>query len=424
MPPEANDHCLGAITRSNTVQISDQPLPAMIQQCKDGYQSDSWFQKHAAQLQHDNGLFYHDGCLFIPDCAGLRRKVYASLHESPYSGHKGRNATVRLVKREYWWPNMDSDIADWVQVCGSCQRNKGDNQAKPGLLQPLPVPARKWSDISMDFITHLPITRRGHTAIFVVVDRLSKLAHFIPTHDHASAENVARLFLDNVFVHHGMPRHIVSDRDPRFTGAFWSHLCELWGCQRCLSTAYHPQSDGQTERVNRTLEDMLRHWCSPDHDDWDDHLKLAEFATNNAWHESVNESPFMLTFGQHPYTPASMFRLDKDGKLKNPAANQFAAEMQRRVNQAKLCLASAQDRQKSYADQHRRAMELKVGTYVKLSTANLAARAGGTPKLHPKWIGPFQVTQKIGDVAYRLLLPEQMKIHNVFSCVSATPMEA
>ena len=169
---------------------------------------------------------------------------------------------------------------------------------------------------------------------------------------------------------------------------------------------------------------MLRHWCSPDHDDWDDHLKLAEFATNNAWHESVNESPFMLTFGQHPYTPASMFRLDKDGKLKNPAANQFAAEMQRRVTKAKLCLASAQDRQKAYADQHRKAAELKVGSHAKLFTANLATWAGGTPKLHPKWVGGFQVTQKIGDAAYRLLAARANANPQCVSCVSAVPMEA
>ena len=266
----------------------------------------------------------------------------------------------------------------------------------------------------MDFITHLPKTRQGHTAILVVVDRLSKLSHFIPTVDEASAEDVARLFLDNIFAHHGMPETIVSNRDSRLTGTFWQSLCSMWGVQRQMSTSYHPQSDGQTERFNRILEEMLRHYCSPDQDNWDEFLKLAEFACNNAVHTGTGESPFMLTFGQHPLTPASHFRLDAHGKLRNPAANQFAADMGARVQRARVSLISAQARQECFADQRRRAVQYKIGQYVKLSTKNLAARASGTPKLHPKYIGPFQVVEQIGQQAYRLLLPAEMRIHNVF----------
>ena len=273
----------------------------------------------------------------------------------------------------------------------------------------------------MDFITHLPKTRRGHTAIFVVVDRLSKLVHLIPTVDTASAEDVARLFIDNIFALHGMPKRIVSDRDTRFTGTFWSSMCDLWKVDRQLSTAYHPQTDGQTERTNRTLEDMLRHWCSPAQDDWDDYLKLAEFACNNATHASTGETPFMLTFGQHPYTPASLFRLDAQGKLRNPAANQFAAGMLEKVQKAKESLVAAQARQRCFADQRRRAVTYKIGQYVKLSTAHLAQRAKGTPKLHPKYVGPFQVTAQLGSQAYRLLLPEEMRIHNVFHVSQLQP---
>ena len=159
---------------------------------------------------------------------------------------------------------------------------------------------------------------------------------------------------------------------------------------------------------------MLRHWCSPDQDDWDQYLKLAEFACKNAIHASTGETPFMLTFGQHPLTPASMFRLDEQGKLRNPAANQFAAEMLEKISKAKASLSMALHRQKAYADKGRRAIEFKIGQYVKLSTRNLASKANGTPKLHPKFIGPFQVTERIGAQAYKLLLPQEMRIHIVF----------
>ena len=419
-PDEATDmvgvhsHHFGAVTLTSSSQRIDSLVWPPAAEILKGYTIDSSISSQACFTPGSEGLLYQDDRLVLPDALGIRQKVFHALHSTPFAGHKGIHATSKLIKRDFYWPNMDADIAAWIQVCPPCQRNKGRNQLPGGLLEPLPVPTRRWSDISLDFITHLPVTRQGHTAILVVVDRLSKLVHFVPTRDTASSEDVARLFIDNIFVHHGMPERIVSDRDSRFTGTFWQNMCDIWQVQRQLSTAYHPQTDGQTERVNRTLEDMLRHWCSPDQDDWDDHLKLAEFACNNATHASTGETPFMLTFGQHPLTPASLFRLDEHGKLRNPVANQFAAGMHDRIQKARMFLIGAQARQKSYADQGRRAVQFKIGQYVKLSTINLASRAKGTPKLHPKYIGPFQVLERIGPQAYKLLLPEEMRIHNVF----------
>ena len=377
------DQHLGAITSGSCAQVSD--CHSWLKQCLAGsrtlgvgavdlYTNDPLIVKSQHRYTQKAGLFFHEGRLVLPDHANIRQKVFESLHSTLFAGHKGRHATIKLVKREYYWPNMDADIAEWIRVCPPCQRDKGSNRLPAGELQPLPVPEQRWSDVSMDFITHLPRTRSGHTSIYVVVDRLSKLAHFIPTVDTATAEDVARLFIGNIFVQHGMPRRIVSDRDTRFTGSFWASMCEIWGCERQMSTAYHPQTDGQTERVNRTLEDMLRHWCSPDQDDWDQYLKLAEFAYNNAYHESIGDTPFMLTFGQHPYTPASLFRTDVHGKLPNPSARSFQAGMQERVQKAKQSLEGAQCRQKAYADQRRRALDLDIGSYVKLSTVNLAEK--------------------------------------------------
>ena len=418
MPPSSDEakkmgsYHLGAISLPH-VQGIDHPVWPPADQIIKGYTIDCSISSQVGFTQA-LGLFYLDGRLVLPDALGIRQQVFHALHATPFAGHKGLNATSRLIKRDYYWLRMDADIKCWIQECPDCQRNKSSSQRTAGLLQPLPVPARRWSDVSLDFITHLPKTRSGHTAILVVVDRLSKLVHFIPTVDTANAETVARLFIDNIFVHHGMPERLLSDRDPRFTGTFWSAMCAIWKCERQFTTAYHPQTDGQTERVNRTLEDMLRHWCSPDQDDWDEHLKLAEFACNNAYHTSVDTTPFMLTFGQHPRTPASLFGKDGPGKQPNPTANQFAAGMLERVQKAQRFLMSAQARQKCFADEKRRPATLSIGQYVKLSTKNLANRAKGTPKLHPKFIGPFQITERIGETAYKLLLPEDMRIHNIF----------
>ena len=410
---EMGSYHLGTISHAPSALGIDHPVWPPAEQIIKGYTIDCSISNQAGFTQA-HGMFYLDGRLVLPDALGIRQMVFQALHATPFAGHKGVSATTRLIKRQYYWPRMDADILRWVQECPSCQRTKASNRQPAGLLQPLPIPVRRWSDVSLDFITHLPKTRSGFTAILVVVDRLSKLVHFIPTHDTASAEQVARLFVDNIFALHGMPERIVSDRDPRFTGTFWSAMCDIWKCQRQFSTAYHPQTDGQTERVNRTLEDMLRHWCSPDQDDWDQYLKLAEFACNNAFHTSVGETPFMLTFGQHPNTPASIAETGLPGKRKNPAANQFAADMMLQVQKAQGFLMSSQARQKCFADEKRRDATFSIGQYVKLSTKNLAQRAKGTPKLHPKFIGPFQVTERIGQSAYRILLPEEMKIHNVF----------
>ncbi len=176
------------------------------------------------------------------------------------------------------WPTLKNDVLQHVRECGSCQRNRGATQRPFGEAMPLHVPEYQWKEISMDFITHLHPTRSGFTAMFVVVDRLSKMVHFIPTFDTATAEETAALFRDRIFVLHGMPQVIVSDRDVKFTSAFWKELHRLLGIKLSMSTAYHPQTDGQTERMNRTLEDMLRHFINRNHTDWDQHLAPAEFA--------------------------------------------------------------------------------------------------------------------------------------------------
>ena len=205
----------------------------------------------------------------MPDNASLRQSIISEMHDTPLYGHGGTAKTKRHVEKLFWWPRMVQDIGAYVKNCPSCQVNKSSTQKPAGLLQPLPVPSETWQVVTMDYIMALPRTLNGHTALLVVVDKLSisKMTHLIPTTVQVTGEETARLYVDHVVKLHGVPQAIVSDRDKRFTGQFASTLCKILGIKQRLSTAFHPQTDGQTERINRTLEDMIRHFVSPHQED-------------------------------------------------------------------------------------------------------------------------------------------------------------
>ena len=265
----------------------------------------------------------------------------------------------------------------------------------------------------MDFITQIPRTMTGHDATLVVVDRLAKLAHFIPTTSDVDAKGTAELFDKDIFRLHGMPEEILTDRGTQITSHFSQELFRLRGCSWLLSTAYHPQTDGQTERINRILEDTLRHYISPRQDDWDEHLPHIEFSYNNAYQESIATSPFMLTYGVHPRVPG-LAAPDRNQADRFPGVHSFRRRIDRRLQLAKECIAKAQARQETYYNQHRREAEFQVGQEVLLSTAHIRIASPGIPKLLPKYIGLFKVEARQGPLAYRLKLPDQYGIHPVF----------
>ena len=374
-----------------------------------------------------DGLWWtRSGQLIIPESMGYyKRAIIRELHDAPYSGHPGIAKTKKLVQKDFYWGSMLKDVKDYIQSCHSCQQNKSSNQKSGGLLQPLLIPERKWQVVTMDFIMSLPETDRGHTAILVVVDKLTKMVHLIPTTVHVTGEETARLYLDHVWKHHGVPESIVSDRDPRFTGKFMTEFLKLLGTKQRLSTAFHPQTDGQTERTNRTLEDMLRHYVDPNHTDWDTHLAAAEFAINNSYQESIKTTPFRLNTFEDPPTPMT---LGKNSRV--PAAQMLANQMEDDLLRAKAALQSAQDRQKLYADKKRRPIHYRIGDQVMLNAKNIRLRNPGSPKFMPKWLGPFTIIdtcdkhrsrefesvhpENPGPSAVRLDLPASMRIHNVF----------
>ena len=294
---------------------------------------------------------------------------------------------------------------------------KPSNQVPAGEAQSLQIPGRRWESVSVDFITGLPKTKRGRNSIVVFVDRLTKMAHFVPTDDTVSAQEFAAVFRDQVWKHHGLCRDMVSDRDPRFTSRFWSEVCRLLEIKQSMSTAFHPQSDGQTERMNRTLEDMLRCYIGPEADTWDDLLAAAEFAYNNSVQESVRNTPFFLNHGQHPLTPLS--RVIEGDKV--PSAEHFTRTFSTSIGEAKKALLAAQSRQRAL--RKRRHVEYAVGDEVWLSSKNLSVKGPGTRKLMPRWLGPFRVVKQCGPVAYELELPASMSRLHLFSmCVSCRSM--
>ena len=362
-----------------------------------------------------------DGRVWVPADQSLRTLILQECHDAPTSGHLGSAKTVELVTRRFSWPNMYRDIKRYVATCLACQSNKPSLQAVAGLLQPLEVPEMPWSCVTMDLITQLPKTRQGHDAIVVFVCKLTKMAHYVATQTTVDAPTLAVLFFEQVVRHHGLPAVIVSDRDVRFTSLFWRALWQQLGTKLAMSTAFHPQTDGQTERQNRTLEEMLRAYVSYQQDDWDQWLVAAEMAYNNAVQTSTQQTPYYLNSGHHPRLPLDA-AVKPEAQSNNAAAADRIADLHGCLEAARAALRRAQQRQASYADAGRRELELSEGDQVLLSTEHLRVRdADRTKKLMSKYIGPFVIRRKVSAVAYELQLPATLRVHPVFHVSKLKP---
>ena len=401
------------ILEPSVVQIAatSNPRPFM-ERVKLALRKDEFYYKHKNPAQNTtvkeiDGLLQKEGRLYVPE-GDLRLEVLEACHDSRLAGHFGRRKTKELLARKFWWPSMDSTIQEYCDSCEVCTRAKTPRHASHGLLMPLQAPDRPWSSISLDFIVDLPQSA-GMTTILVVVDRFTKMAHFIPTQSLPNAEETAELFIQQILRLHGAPDEIISDRGSQFVARFWRRFLGLLGIKQCMSSAYHPQSDGQTERTNQTLEQYLRCFVSYHQDDWYSLLPLAEFAFNNTLNASTKFTPFYAYTASHP-----KFEFLFPNESVVPAAEDRLRKLQLVQQELKDNLAAAVLEQKKFADQHRKkGPELREGDRVWLDSRNINL---GRPcrKLDFKKLGPYKIRRKINDVSYELELPPWLSIHPVF----------
>ncbi|KAJ9565684.1 hypothetical protein OSB04_001650 [Centaurea solstitialis] len=264
-----------------------------------------------------DGVRYFKDRIWIPKVDQLRKMIMNEAHQSRYSIHPGSDKMYKGLKEHYWWPGMKKDIAIYVSKCLTCARIKVEHQKPSGLLQQPEIPEWKWERISMDFVTKLPRTKKGHDSIWVIVDRLTKSAHFLPIRETYSIDRLVQLYVDEIVMRHGVPISIISDRDSRFTSRFWQLLQAALGTSVDLNTAYHPQTVGQTERTIQTLEVMLRACMLEFGGIWDDHLPLVEFSYNNSYHASIQCAPYEALYGRKCRSPLNWLEVG-DGRLFRP----------------------------------------------------------------------------------------------------------
>ena len=385
----------------------DSSYQKLVEQVLDGTTRRYW-------LENDL-LYFRGGKLYVPSTK-LRRELLKETHDTRWASHPGEERTLALLARSFHWPKMKEDVQAYVKTCHVCQVDKTERKKEAGLLQPLPIPEKPWQCVSMDFITGFPKVE-SFGSVLVVVDRFSKYAVFIPAPSECPAEEAARIFFSNVVKHFGMPEDIVSDRDSRFTGRFWVELFKMWGTKCKFSTVNHPQTDGQTERVNQVLEEYLCHYVTATQKNWLELLEPAQLSYNLHRSSATGLSPFEVAIGFQARTP-DVLVTEQLGRSVSPAAYQFAKSRQEFLDEARDSLEKATRRMKKYADKGRRPLEFKEGEKVLLKlTPQIWLKIRNKQfqrELIPKYDGPFEIVKRIGNVAYKLKLPERLRLHPTF----------
>ncbi|KAI3805345.1 hypothetical protein L1987_27640 [Smallanthus sonchifolius] len=338
-----------------------------------------------------NGLLYYLDRIWVPNLNDLRIFLMNESYKTRYSVHPGADKMYMGLLQQYWWPGMKKDIALFVAKCLTCSKE----------------------NLAMDFITKLPRTSRGHNSIWVIIDRLTKSAHFLPIREDYRVEKLAQIYIDEIVSRHRIPLNIISDRDSRFPSRFWQSLQSALGTRLDLSTAYHPQTDGQTERTIQTLEDMLRACVIDFGGNWDSHLPLIEFSYNNSYHTSINMAPFEALYGRRCRSPICWSEIG-EAQITSPELIQETTD---KISLICDNIRVARSRQKSYADKRRKPLEFQVGDMVllKVSPWKGVVRFGKKGKLAPRYVGPFKILERVGKVAYKLDLPPELSnVHPTF----------
>ena len=391
--------------------------------------------------------------LVLSSDSPLRELVLREAHESPAAGHTGRDKTFDRVVRRFWWPRMSKDVSDWTRSCLICQQTRPRNSYPDGQLNPLLIPVRLWQVVSIDFVTGLPRTERGYDAFATFTDKLSKMVHVVPMlYSDSSAEQVARMYFDHVWRLHGAPMKIVCDRDSRFRDQFHQELHRLMGVQVASTTPYHPQGDGQAEHTNHTVERMLRAYVDANQLDWDLWCTPVEYAINDSRSAVTGFTPFELCYGHAPASQLDFFveaalaarrgraKGGRGDAVKKGTAHETARQFVHQLHAAREKLLVAQQQQMAQYDARHKARQYAVGDMVWVDATHLTQPGdrGLHKKLLKKRLGPMKVIAAFhsdrqmelapedrgAPVAYRLELPPQWKVHDVFTVDRLTPVES
>ena len=364
------------------------------------------------------GFLFKGSQLCVPKC-GTRELVIREIHGGSLAGHFGEDKTYSMAKEHYYWPHMRKDIQDIIKRCSTCQMAKSHSLPQ-GLYTPLPIPQGPWLDVSMDFVLGLPRTQRNKDSILVVVDRFSKMAHFIPCNKANDASHIADLYFREVVRLHGIPISIVSDRDSKFLSHFWITLWRKLGTKLNFSTTCHPQTDGQTEVVNRSLGTLLRVLVKKNLKTWDLLLAHAEFAYNRSPSRTTNESPFKVVYGYNPLGPLDLSPLHQREKASIDATERVK-EVQELHKKIRAQIEKANERYQSQANKHRKQALFQPGDLVWIHLRKERFPSKRKSKLMPRAEGPFEVLEKINDNAYKIDLPGEYGVSSTFNVADLKP---
>ena len=356
----------------------------------------------------------------MPAEPALRSEILKQNHDDPLAGHFGRNQTLELIRRKYYWPHISQEVKDYVAGCDTCQRSKAPRHKPYGMLVALPATTRPLGDVTMDFITGLPPSKDNgqvYDLILVIIDRFTKIARYLPVRKTIDAPELASTLIRTWVKDFGLPDSIVSDRGSVFTAKFWSSLCYHLKIKRKLSTAFHPQTDGQTERQNQTLEQYLRMYVNYQQDNWVELLPMAEFAYNNSHHSSLGASPFYALMGLDP----AFDTYSGEAPINTPAATERVLALQALRKELESNLRKARTQQAQYYDAKRKPRTYKKGDLVWVNAKNIRTLRPSR-KLDFKQLGPFRVLEAVEKLAYRLELPRNLcALHAVFPVVLLKP---
>jgi transposase InsO family protein len=367
-----------------------------------------------------DGLLLRYGKLYVTEGTvtpemPLRTAIIREAHGQPLSGHPGRAKLRQLLQARYYWPDQGKDLDRYCANCHTCKRSHVPRDKKPGLLHPLPVPERPWQHITVDF-KHCPESKAGNNMIALFVDRLGKRPITIPVRDTITAKQLAPLFLLHVVRHVGIPDTIVSDRGPQFVSDFWHEFCTRIGTKLKLSTANHPQTDGQTEIVNQYFDQRLRPYVNYYQDDWDEWVAIVDYQQSSLWHETTGQSPFMTERGYEARTSFDWETPVSASTPKERLNRDEAKAMVTRIHDswkaAQVTMARSQERYTKQANKHRRPVDFTVGDKVWVTTKHWKTDRPSR-KLASQMEGPFEILEQIGH-SFRLKLPESWKVHPVF----------